>query len=69
MNAAVAPSPRRRHGAAVVRLLQAREQLEERRLAAPGRADDRHRLAVANLELDAVQRDHGPEPAHQSLRC
>jgi hypothetical protein len=36
------------------RLLDARDQLQQRRLAAAGGADEHHELAVAHLEADVV---------------
>ena len=40
-----------------VRLLQARHQLEQRGLAAAGRAHHRHQLAGADLQVEPVERD------------
>jgi hypothetical protein len=39
-------------------VLEPGDAAQQRRLAAAGRADEDHELAIANLEVDAVQ-DHG----------
>ena len=44
---------------AVVGRVERAEQVQQRALARPGRADDREELAVLDLEVDAAQhRDH-----------
>jgi hypothetical protein len=40
------------------RLFEAGDDPKQRRLAAPGRADEHHELAVLDLQLDVVDRDH-----------
>jgi hypothetical protein len=44
-----------------VGLLETGQELEQRRFAASGRADDRDRLARPHHEVDALERAHGPE--------
>jgi hypothetical protein len=44
--------------AAVRRLLEAGDDAQERRLAAAGRADEHHELAVGDPERDVVDRAH-----------
>ena len=48
--------------AAVGDLLDPRDQLQQRRLAAAGRADEHHELAVADLERDVVDRVRARRP-------
>jgi hypothetical protein len=53
------------HDLAGRRLLQPRDQAEQRRLAAPGRPDQHHELAVADLQRDVVD---GHDTAAELLR-
>src|SRR4029079_444707 len=43
-----------------VRLDQAKQHVEERALAAAGRADDRKEFAFADVDVEALQRPHRP---------
>ena len=45
------------------RLIEAGEDVQERRLAAAGRADHRDELALANRQRDVLQRFDGAEGA------
>ena len=54
------------HGrAAVRRLHQPEEQRGDRALAAPARADERHRLAGRELEVDRVEHELRPRRIHE----
>ena len=44
--------------AALLRVVEAQQQLEHRRLAGAAGADQRHRLARPDIELEAFQRRH-----------
>ena len=37
-------------------MIDAREHIQQRRFAAPGFADKRHKLPVLNFQIDALQR-------------
>src|SRR5918996_2595033 len=50
------------------RSIEAREQIEQRRLAAPTRAHDRDELAALDRQVDAAQREHLSAPGVVGLR-
>jgi hypothetical protein len=50
------------------RLVDAREHVEERRLARPVRPDQRHHLAARDDEVDVVHRDEAAELLAEALR-
>ena len=46
-------------------MVEAGDEPQRRRLAAAGRAEQRHELALLEAEVDPVERDHGPEDPSQ----
>ena len=59
------------HDLAARRRVDAGDQLQQRRLPAPRRSDDRHELAGGDLEVDAAERPHrrlvGPEAPAEAV--
>ena len=59
------------HDLAARRRVDAGDQLQQRRLPAPRRPDDRHELAGGDLEVDAAERPHrrliGPEAPAEAV--